>query len=237
MILNENESSIALTQVKKKTLLLLLISFVSAFVYWKILAVNIVGDEIANGMGIPSILIPFLLGGLYMLKDRVRVMPIALAMSVCAGIFLGSMSGVLERGVPGLVSQAILATFITTLSVVYLYKNKYIKVNNKFLQFTVFIFNTILWILAADFILSFIILDWRSLINGASTSVIVINVLVMLLGYLVFSIDLNIIDQKINNQLLSEDQSWRFAIDLLLDIAWIYLAILFLIARFRGKKD
>jgi len=237
MFPNKNESSIALTQVKNKTLLLLFISFITAFAYWKILAVNIVGDEIANGMGIPSILSPFLLGGLYMLKDRVKAMPIALGMSVCAGIFLGSMSGVLERGVPGLVIQALLATFITTLSVVYLYKNKYISVNNKFLQFTVFIFNTVLWILAADFILSFIILDWRSLISGASTSVIVVNILVMLLGYLVFSIDLNIINQKIEHEHLSKDQSWRFAIDLLLDIGWIYLALIFLIARFRGKKS
>lgn len=234
-----NLGEMALADVKKKTLLLLLVAMVSAFVYWKILMVNIVGDEIANGLGIPSLLSPFILFGLFKLKDvkGISVKPIAFGMAVCAGIFLGSVSGVLERGTPGLVIQAILATFVTTLSVVYLYKNKYIKVNNKFLHFTVFLFNSILWLISINFVLSFVILGWKSLLSGSSTSVIFIDLLVMVLGYLVFSIDLNIIDQKIQLNDVSNNQTWDFAIELLLDIAWIYLAILFFIARMRGKKS
>lgn len=228
-----------LASVKKNTYILLFIMMVTAFLYWKLLMANFIGDEIANGVGIPSLLSPFLVFLLYKLKYKKGMWPkpIAFGMAVSLGIFVGSFSGFLERGTPGVVAQAIVSTFITAFSVIFLYKNKYITVNNKFMHFTIFIVNTILWIVFVDFIMSIIDLNWSSFFSGTNNKSILLSSLVMILGYLVFTIDLNIIDQKLQINKSDKEEAWAFATELLIDFVWIYLCIIFFIARFRERKS
>lgn len=56
MIPASTEISFQHDEVKKKTFLLILLSFLSAFIYWKIITLNLVGNEIQNGAGWPFVL-------------------------------------------------------------------------------------------------------------------------------------------------------------------------------------
>ena len=158
-------------------------------------------------------------------------------MATSIGIFLGAISGFFEKNADGLIIQAVLTTFCSVFSIRFLYKNKLITVNNKFLNFTIFIFSTLVWIGTANFILSFLVLDWNSLFMGVTPIAIALNAVIILLAFMVFTIDLNIIDQSIKNGSISKNQAWAFSIELLVDVGWIYFAFIFLILRLRGRKN
>lgn len=233
------EISFQRDEVKKKTFLLILLSFLSALIYWKIITLNLVDNEIQNGAGWPSVICPFLFFGLYKLNEKLtdNSWIVGLLMAICIGIFFGAISGFFEKGADGLIIQAVLTTFGSVFSIIYLYKNKIITVNNKFLHFTAFVFSTLIWVATADFILSFIVLGWNSFFVGVTPIAIGLNAIVLLLAYLVFTIDLNIIDEKINAGSISKNQTWAFSIELLIDVGWIYFAVIFLILRLRGRSN
>lgn len=239
MVPNTTEISFQWNEIKKKTFLLILLSFLSALIYWKIITLNLVGNEIQNGVGWPSIISPFLFIVLYKLNEKLTDYSwiIGLMMAICIGIFFGAISGFFEKGADGLIIQALLTTFGSVFSIIFLYKNKFIIVNNKFLHFTAFIFSTLIWVVTADFILSFIALGWHSFFAGVSPIAIGLNTIIILLAYLVFTIDLNIIDEKINIGSVSKNQTWAFSIELLIDVGWIYFAVIFLILRLRGRNN
>ncbi len=131
MIPDTEEIAYQKNEVKKKAFLLIFISFIFSFIYWKIIVINLVGNEIQNGAGWPSIICPFLFYGLYELNKKIKNYSWAIGpmMAVCIGIFFGAISGFFERGAGGIVIQAVLTTFGSVFSIIYLYKNKYITVN------------------------------------------------------------------------------------------------------------
>lgn len=235
---SSEEISYWLNDVKKKAFLLILVSFISAIAYWKIITINLVGDEILNGAGIPSIISPFLFYIFYQLSEKKLKYTncIGILMAISLGVFFGSISGFFERNTDGLIIQAVSTTFGSVLLLIFLYKNKFIIVNNKFLNFTAFVFSSLSWILSFDVIMSFVDLNWRSLFMGVSAVAIGLNVGILLQAYLVFTIDLNIIDLKIQKDSISKRDSWKFAIELLVDLAWVYFALIFLMLRIRGRS-
>ncbi len=238
MVPSATEISIQQNDVKKKTFFLMFISFLSAFIYWRVLSINLVGDEIKNGVGWPAVICPFLFFIVYMFNEKIKqyawIAGPIMAMSL--GIFLGAISGFFEKNAEGLIIQAVLTTFASVFSILFLYKNKWITVNDKFLKFTTFVFCTLSWIGIINFILSYIVLEWHSLFGGVTLIAITLNAIIILLAFLVFTIDLNIIDESIKNGSISKEQAWTFSTELLVDIGWIYFAFVFLILRLRGRK-
>jgi uncharacterized YccA/Bax inhibitor family protein len=84
--------------------------------------------------------------------------------------------------------------------------------------------------------LSFIVLDWHSFFAGVTPIAIALNVIIILLAYLVFTIDLNIIDEKIKAGTISKNQTGVYSVELLIDVGWMYFAVIFLILRLSGRK-
>lgn len=237
--MNSVESAKQYKELKIKTLILIFLSFLSAIFYWKLILLNLVDNEIQNGLGFPAIISPFLFAALYFYKDKFKghAFIVGLSMAVCLGIFLGSISGCFDKGFYGIVIQAVLTTFCSVSAIVILYKNNFIKVNNKFLEFTSFVFSTLLLIALFDVVMSFLVLDWRSFFSGVSNQAIILNATILLLAYLVFTIELNVIDEKIKSQLISKNEVWYLSTELLINVASIYLIVLFLIARLRGRNS
>lgn len=238
MLISEFEVDRQFNEIKKKTIALIILSFISALIYWWLIKTNLVGDEIKNGVGIPLIFSPFITVGLFFLADsKVQLASvIAYPLAIFLGVFLGGISGFFERAGDGIVIHAVLVTFTSAISIVYLYKNKLIKVNSHFLLFTSCVISTIALSLGIDFVMSFIDLNWRSLYHGSSTTGIVLNAVVLLLGYLIYILDLNAIDESINKELATHDQKCLHSMHLLVDLAWIYFSVIFLMMRIRGKK-
>lgn len=237
--MNSLESAKQYKELKIKTLILIFLSFLSAIIYWKLILLNLVENEIQNGFGFPAIISPFLFAALYFYQEKFKghALIVGLSMAVCLGIFLGSISGCFEKGFNGIIIQAVLTTFSSVFAIVLLYKNNFIKVNNKFLEFTSFVFSTLCIIAFVDVVLSFIILDWHSVFSGVSNQAIFLNATILLLAYLVFTIELNVIDVKINSQMISNNDVWYLSTELLINVASIYLIVLFLIARLRGRNS
>ncbi len=229
----------ALKIVKNRAIKLILTSFVSAFFYWKLISFNLVGDEIKNGVGIPVVVAPFLLYFFYtmLLSHIKRASLLAYPMAISLGVFLGGISGFFERNTDGLIIQVVLLTFATSLSMIWLYKNKIIIVNNHFMRFMMVLTSVLSITGSIDFVMSFVDLNWHSLFVGSSNTAIALNVVYLILGYMVFAVDLDIIDKKLDHEEGSEPEYWFFAIELLIDVAWTYLAILFLLLRLKGRKS
>ncbi len=229
----------ALSIVKKRAISLILTSFISAFIYWKLIVYNLVGDEIKNGVGFPVAIAPFLLFFFYsyLVKNIHRAFLLAYPMAVTLGIFLGGISGFFERNTDGLIIQVVMLTFATSLSMIWLYKNKIIVVDNHFFRFMMVLTSVLSITGSIDFVMSFVDLTWHSLYVGSSNTAIALNVVYLILGYMVFILDLNIIEIKLNQEQGSQSEYWFFAIELLIDVAWTYLAILFLLLRLKGRKN
>lgn len=236
---NDQEITQQYNEVKKKAFFLVFVSFLSAIVYWKVILLNLVGNEIQNGVGWPAIICPFLLVLLYNTKEKFvdYAFIVGLVMAICLGIFLGTISGSFEKGFEGVIIKAVLTTFSSVFAIIFLYKNKFITVNNKFLHFTSFVASTLSLIAMIDVIMSFIVLDWHSFFSGVTTTAIALNAIIILLAYLVFTIDLNVIDEKIKSRVITNNEIWSFGTELLIDVGWIYFAIIFLIMRLRGRKN
>ena len=158
-------------------------------------------------------------------------------MAVTIGIFLGCISGFFQRNTGGLVIQAVILTFGSALSMIWLYKNKFITVNNHFIRFTLLLVSVISWSIVINFIMSIVDLNWQSLYKGDSTTAIILNVVTLVLGYMVFILDLNVIEEKLRKETASAAEIWFFSIELLIDVAWIYLAFIFIIMRLRGRRS
>ncbi|MDO9184195.1 MAG: Bax inhibitor-1/YccA family protein [Bacteriovorax sp.] len=238
MSLDGNQIQLQLNEIKKKTHTLIVISFLTAFLYWNLVRSNLIGNEIQHGVGWPMFICPFLLFLLYRLADQKFSFTryIAFAIAICFGVLLGSLSGVFEQRMNGIIIQSVTITFSSALAIIFLYKNKFIKVNDKFDEFFVFVVCVLSLSLLIDFVMSFIDLNWHSLYKGNSTSGIVLNCILLLLGYLVYIIELSIVDEKLNSEMVSKEQLWFYSIELLIDIAWIYFVVFFLLGRLRGRK-
>lgn len=223
--------------IKLKTSLLLFISFLTAFSYWKIINLNLVGNEIQHGVGLPILICPLLFWAVYLINDKINhyAWLSGILMAISIGIFFGAISGFFEKGANGLIIQTVLTTFGSVISNIYLYDKKFIIVNNKFLRFTSYVLSTLIITSSIDLILSFVNLEWHSFYSGVSILAIILNAIIILLAYLIFTLDLDIINKKINTLSITNNQSWKFSIELLIDTVWTYFAILFLILRLRGR--
>ncbi len=236
MELNSTESQ--LRDLKKKTMFLVLICLVVSIVYWKLIAINLVGNEIRNGVGWPIIPCPFLFGIFYFTAEKKTAFTniVGVLLAVSMGILLGAVSGIFDRQLEGLVIQAIFATFASAFSLLFLYKNKFIKVNSSFMQFTSYMGSSLLFIFCFDSIMRFIDLSWQPLFSLARTSGLILLIVILILSYAISAIDLSVIEETFEREAVDKNQVWFFAIELLIDVVWVYAVLFLIIGILRGKR-
>ena len=153
--------------------------------------------------------------------------------AICEGLLLGGLSALFERQYPGIVTQAVGLTFGVTLCLLGAYKSGMIKVTENFrLGVTaatggLFLFYMITWILGM-FGMQF------SSIFGSSPLGIVFSLFVVGLAALNLVMDFDFIENAAQ-QGAPKYMEWYGAFGLMVTLIWLYMEILRLLAKLRGR--
>lgn len=228
-----------LSSIKKKFFLLLLTCVASAFGYWALIRNNITDSTIENGLGWAMLICPFLFFILYLNIEKLKsvIAQVSFVVAISLGVFLGCLSGVFEGGASGVVLQSVILVFLSVSAIVFFYKNGMIKVDNRFLEMTAATFSVVMASVTINFIMSIVMLGWQNMYSGSTGLAIGLTFVVLALALMVTTIELNIVDKRSRAYNLTPEDSWGMALDLLVDVAWVYGAVLFLLMKIRGRKS
>lgn len=153
--------------------------------------------------------------------------------AMCEGLFLGGISAVFNVSYPGIVIQAVLATFATMFSMLGLYRMGVIKCTDKFrsIVFISTISITVLYLM--QWIGSFFHYSIPA-IFGTGTIGIGFSILVVGIAALNLILDFDFIE-KGSQAMLPKDYEWYGAFGLMVTLVWLYIEILRLLAKLRDR--
>jgi len=211
-----------------KTLVLFVLTCASAAVGW-----SRVGTVIRATSGPSWLLGYFVLIALSFLAiANPRLAPIGgLVYAVLMGLWVGAISKVYEVAYEGIVAQALLATMATVLVCLVLYAFGIVKVTRRFVLVVVAatlgigLMYLVAWTLS---IFGVSLLLW----TDPSPTGIAISVVICVVAALNLFIDFAVIDQGVTNGAPSF-MEWYSAWGLLATVVWLYLEVLYLLARLR----
>lgn len=150
------------------------------------------------------------------------------------GLALGSISAMFESAYHGIVTQAILATFVVLFVMLGLYKAKMIRYTEKFQAVLTTAMLSILAIYVIQFIAMFffrsIPLIWESGIVGIGFSLFVV-----IIGAMSLIQDFFFIESS-SERMLSKDYEWFGAMGLMITLVWLYTEILRLLAKLNSRN-
>ncbi|MCM1265022.1 MAG: Bax inhibitor-1/YccA family protein [Candidatus Gastranaerophilales bacterium] len=153
--------------------------------------------------------------------------------AVCEGLFLGGISAVFNSAYPGIVIQAVIATFATMFSMLVLFRLRVIQCTDKFrsIVFTATISVAVLYLI--QWIASFFHYSIPA-IFGAGTVGIGFSAIVVIIAALNLILDFDFIEKGSQN-MLPKDYEWYGAFGLMVTLVWLYLEILRLLAKLRDR--
>ncbi|MDT0270443.1 Bax inhibitor-1/YccA family protein [Streptomyces sp. DSM 44915] len=187
--------------------------------------------DLPLGLGIVFALVAMGLG-LWQSFKREPSPPLILAYAVTEGLFLGAISNAINQVAPGAAMQAVIGTMAVFAGVLFMYKQRIIKVNARFTKF----------VLAAA--VGFILLSMVNLVvaligggNGLGLRDGMLGVLFgiagIVLGACFLALDFKMVEDGVAYG-APEKESWLAAFGLTLTLVWIYLEFLRLIAILQG---
>ena len=147
------------------------------------------------------------------------------------GLWVGAISKVYEEAYDGIVAQALLATMATVLVCLVLYMLGVVKVTRRFVLVVVAATLGIGVMYMTAWILSIFGVDLRFWTDPSSTG-IVISVIICIVAALNLFIDFAVIDTGVANG-APKFMEWYSAWGLLATVVWLYLEVLYLLARSR----
>ncbi len=209
-----------------KTLVLFVVTCVFAAIGW-----SRVGTVLRATSGPSWLLGYFVLIALSFLAiARPRLAPIGgLVYGVLMGLWIGAISRVYEEAYDGIVAQALLATMATVLVCLILYALGVVKVTRRFVLVVVAATMGIALMYLVAWMLSIFgvnLLLW----TAPSPAGIAISVVICIVAALNLFIDFAVIDQGVANGAPSF-MGWYSAWGLLATVVWLYLEVLYLLAR------
>jgi uncharacterized YccA/Bax inhibitor family protein len=155
------------------------------------------------------------------------------AYALFEGLFIGGVSAVFEAMYPGLVIQAVSATFVTFLVCFGLYKYNIVKVTETFKSvvigatMAIFAFYLISWI-ASMFI------DFQPIHHGNSLMSIGISVFVIIVAALNLFLDFDMIE-KGSKTGAPKYMEWFAGMGLMITLVWLYVEFLRLFAKLSSR--
>lgn len=151
--------------------------------------------------------------------------------AVCEGLFLGSLSAIVEAYVPGVVATAVFSTIVLFAVMLTLFATGVIRVGSKFRSIC---FGLTLGALAIILMVSLFSL-W---IDYTAYLGIMIGVEVFLVFYGVITLSLNFAEANaVVSMGASKDAEWSVALGLLVSIVYIYIEVLRLLALIAARSD
>jgi len=211
-----------------KTLASLLIVSISAYFAWDVIFLS-------PYSGLTMILAP-ILGFVVAIATvfKKEWSPITVPVyCVLEGLFLGLISGFFELMYPGIIFQAVLATFGVLFSLLFAYKSKLIRATENFKLGIVAATGGIALTYFVSIILGFFGIS-IPLIFGSGPVGILFSVFVVIIAALNLVLDFDFIEQG-ERYGAPKYMEWYGAFGLMVTLIWLYLEILKLIAKLRSR--
>lgn len=186
--------------------------------------------DIVQMLTFGGLFIGFILALIISFTKTIFLVPIYAA---CEGCVLGGFSAMMEAGYPGIVSQAVSGTFAALFSMLLLYRCNIIKCTDKFRSVIFISTLSIAGIYLVDLIGGFFGLS-IPMINTSSPFGILFSIVIVAIAALNLIIDFDFIERG-SERMLPKIYEWYGAFGLLVTIVWLYIEILNLLAKLRGR--
>lgn len=149
------------------------------------------------------------------------------------GLFIGGISAIFEAKYPGIVIQAVGATFVTFAVCLGLYKFKIVKVTEQFKSVVV----AATLAIATYYLISWIVsmfTSFQPVHYGNSMMSIGISVFVIIIAALNLFLDFDRIDKGVE-QKMPKFMEWFGAMGLMITLVWLYIEFLRLLSKLSSK--
>jgi uncharacterized YccA/Bax inhibitor family protein len=211
-----------------KTFLMLLCTVVSAGYTWQQFMLGFT-DKVSMLMMVGAIV-----GFIFALVSSFTKNKIFMVLyAICEGLFLGGVSAMFNQAYPGIVVQAVLATFAAMFSMLGLYKFNVIKCTDKFRSIVYISTISIAVLYLMQWIASFFHYSIPA-IFGTGSRGIGFSVIVVAIAALNLILDFDFIERGVQS-MLPKDFEWYGAFGLMVTLVWLYLEILRLLAKLRDR--
>ncbi|MDE7263290.1 MAG: Bax inhibitor-1/YccA family protein [Anaeroplasmataceae bacterium] len=152
--------------------------------------------------------------------------------SICEGLFLGTLSAIVEAYVPGVVTTAIFSTVVLFAIMLILFATGIMRVGSKFRSICFGLTLGAIAIIPLMFIFSMFIPDYGTYLG------IMIGVEVFLLFYGVITLALNFAEANtVVSMGASKDAEWSVSLGLLVSIVYIYVEVVRLLVLIAARSD
>ncbi len=241
--LDEIRSSTTMTVdgALNKTLILIGLLVLSLSAMWAKFWVGTAVEDMATRM---AGLMPWLIGGgiagFVLVLVNVfapRTAPVVAPLyAICEGIFLGALTMIMEARYPGLPILAAVITIGVTMGLVMLYRSGIIKVSNSFVKGVIGATIGVAIALGGLFILSMFGIGGglRGALYGNGMIGIGFSAVMVLLATFNVVVDLKMIEMGAARR-APKAMEWQGAFGLLVTIVWLYVEILILLSKLRGR--
>ncbi|RVT78272.1 Bax inhibitor-1/YccA family protein [Flavobacterium sufflavum] len=223
------DQDMTLSGTINKTILLFLLLTASAMVIWWMTF---------NGMNpiIPAIggaIVGFVLVVISAFKPQYSGY-LAPGYALFEGLFIGGVSAIFEVQYPGIVIQAVGATFVTFAVCLGLYKFQIVKVTEQFKSVVV----AATLAIATYYLISWLVsmfTSYQPVHYGNSMMSIGISVFVIVIAALNLFLDFDRIEQGVQ-QRMPKYMEWFGAMGLMITLVWLYIEFLRLLSKLSSKK-
>ncbi|MGO4905424.1 Bax inhibitor-1/YccA family protein [Flavobacterium sp. W20_MBD1_R3] len=150
------------------------------------------------------------------------------------GLFIGGISAIFEAKYPGIVIQAVGATFVTFIVCLGLYKYKIVKVTEQFKSVVV----AATLAIATYYVLSWVFSMFTSFVPvhyGNSLMSIGISIFVIVIAALNLFLDFDRIEKGVA-QKMPKFMEWYGAMGLMITLVWLYIEFLRLLSKLNSKN-
>ncbi|HEV2273974.1 MAG TPA: Bax inhibitor-1/YccA family protein [Acidobacteriaceae bacterium] len=155
------------------------------------------------------------------------------AYALLEGLALGSISAVLEVRFPGVAIQSVSLTFGTLLVLLLAYRSGMIRVTQKFRLGVIAATGAIMLFYILEIVLGFFGVHFAS-VNGSGTLGIGFSVVVVIIAALNLVLDFDFIESGVRAG-APKYMEWYGAFGLMVTLVWLYLEILRLLTKMRGR--
>jgi uncharacterized YccA/Bax inhibitor family protein len=159
---------------------------------------------------------------------------LAPAYAVLEGLFLGGISAIFEASYPGIVMEAVAATFVTFLVCLALYRFKVVQVTEQFKS--VVIASTLA--IGTYYLVSWLFsmfTGYQPVHYGSSMMSIGISVFVIIIAALNLFLDFDMIEKSAQRR-LPKFMEWFGAMGLMITLVWLYLEFLRLLSKLNSRN-
>lgn len=170
---------------------------------------------------------------LVIMFNRKAVAVAAPVYAAAEGLLLGGISAIFEKSYPGIVIQAVGATFAALFSLLFLYRIGAIKCTDKFRSVIFISTLSIAGIYLINLIGSFFGMHVPGIMTSSNVG-IAFSAVVVVIASLNLIIDFDFIEQGAQ-RMLGKSYEWYGAFGLMVTLVWLYIEILNLLAKLRER--